>query len=125
MTSSDPESEGAADGVKPADKAPGLRKGISRRVFLYRGSLVAGVGAAVATVPGLGGLLTSTAAEGPEIDSAASAAGSETAAEMSEPIIAHVVDASTGEITLYQGTQQIVTRSPEIARAIARLAAPK
>jgi hypothetical protein len=79
----------------------------------------------VATVPGLGGLLTSTAAEGPEIDGAASEAGSATAAEMSEPIVAHVVNPSTGEITLYQGTQQIVTRSPDIAQAIARLTAQK
>jgi hypothetical protein len=125
MTSSDPESKGAVEGDVWVGKAPGLRKGISRRVFLYRGSIVAGVGAAVATVPGLSGLLASTAAEGPEIDSAASTAGSETAAEMSEPIVAHVIDASTGEITLYQGTQQIVARSPEIARAIARLAAQK
>ena len=32
----------------------GLRNGISRRMFLGRGSVVAGVAAAVATVPGLG-----------------------------------------------------------------------
>ena len=125
MTTSTPRSQPAGGGDVPVAKSPGLRKGISRRVFLYRGSIVAGVGAAVATVPGLGGLLTSTAAEGPEIDTAASTAGSETAAEMSQPIIAHVIDASTGEITLYQGTQQIVARSPAIAQAIARLATPK
>jgi hypothetical protein len=87
--------------------------------------MVAGAAAAVATVPGLGALLTSTAAEGPEIDGAASAGSAEATAEMSEPIVAHVVDASTGEINLYQGTQQIVTRSPAIAQAIARLAAQK
>jgi hypothetical protein len=116
---------GGGEGDLPVARTAGLRKGISRRVFLYRGSIAAGVGAAVATVPGLGGLLTSTAAEGPEIDTAATSAGSETAAEMSEPIVAHVIDASTGEITLYQGTQQIVARSPAIAQAIARLAAQK
>jgi hypothetical protein len=85
--------------------------------------VAAAVAAAVATVPGLSTLLTSTAAEGPEIDGAAGEAGSATAAEMTEPIVAHVVNASTGEISLYQGTQQIVTRSPAIAQAIARLAA--
>jgi len=115
----------AAGGDATFPKVTGLRKGISRRVFLHRGSLAAGVAAVVATVPGLGGLLTSTAAEGPEIDGAASEAGSATAAEMSEPIVAHVVNPSTGEITLYQGTQQIVTRSPDIAQAIARLTAQK
>jgi len=119
------ETQRAAGGDATFAKVAGLRKGISRRVFLHRGSLAAGVAAAVATVPGLGGLLTSTAAEGPEIDGAASEAGSATAAEMSEPIVAHVVNASTGEITLYQGTQQIVTRSPDIAQAIARLTAQK
>jgi hypothetical protein len=127
MSSSQAEHQSATggDGTAPGPKSPGLRKGISRRVFLYRGSVVAGLGAAVATVPGLGSMLTSTASEAPELDTAASTAGSETAAEMSQPIIAHVIDAGTGEITLYQGTQQIVTRSPAIAQALARLATQK
>ncbi len=125
MTTSIPETPRDADGDATHGKVAGLRNGISRRVFLHRGSIVAGVAAAVTTVPGLSGLLTATATESPEIDGAASAGGAEATAEMSEPIVAHVVDAGTGEITLYQGTQQIVTRSPAIAQAIARLAAQK
>jgi hypothetical protein len=38
------------------------------------------------------------------------------------PLIAHVVDASTGEINLYQGTEQIVTRNPQLAQALLRAA---
>jgi hypothetical protein len=100
----------------------GLRNGISRRMFLGRGSVVAGVAAAVATVPGLGSLLTSGEADAPEVGGAAEA-GSGAAADMTEPVVAHVVNATTGEINLYQGEQMIAARSPALAQALARLAA--
>jgi hypothetical protein len=109
-------------------KFAGLRSGISRRVFLGRGSLVAGLAAAVATVPGLGAVLTSPEVDdGPAVSavSGATAEGGAAASEMTEPVVAHIVNAATGEINLYQGTQMIATRSPAIAQAIARLASPK
>jgi hypothetical protein len=100
----------------------GLRNGISRRMFLGRGSVVAGVAAAIATVPGLGSLLTSGEADAPELgDTAETSSGA--AADMTEPVVAHVVNASTGEINLYQGEQMIAARSPALAQALARLAA--
>src|ERR1700735_2024157 len=45
--------ESDAGGAATHSKVAGLKKGISRRVFLHRGTLVAGVAAAVTTVPGL------------------------------------------------------------------------
>ncbi len=106
--------------------------GISRRVFLVRSSLAAGAAAAVGSVPGLGNLLSVGGAESPEVGGmaddatgAAGAAGAEAAPEMSEPLVAHVINTSTGEINLYQGTNQIVARNPGLAQAIARLAAPR
>jgi hypothetical protein len=102
----------------------GLRSGISRRVFLRRGSMVAGVAAAFATMPGLSAVLTAGEADGPEVGGAATES-SEAAIGASEPVVAHVVDASTGEINLYQGTQMVTARSPALAQALARLSVPK
>jgi hypothetical protein len=91
-------------------------------MFLGRGSVVAGVAAAIATVPGLGSLLTSGEADAPELgDTAETSSGA--AADMIEPVVAHVVNASTGEINLYQGEQMIAARSPALAQALAKLAA--
>jgi hypothetical protein len=122
------EVEGAApdeDAGGSFGKFMGLRSGISRRMFLGRGSMIAGVAAAVATVPGLGALLTTGEQDAPAFDGAASEAGSGAASELGDPVVAHVVDASTGEINLYQGTQLVTTRNPALAQALARLAAAK
>jgi hypothetical protein len=113
----------AADEEASRGQLAGLRKGISRRVFLRRGSMVAGAAAAFATVPGLSALLTSGEADGPELGGAAE--GGEAAVGASEPVVAHVVNAASGEINLYQGTQMVTARSPALAQALARLAASK
>jgi len=107
-----------------------VRAGISRRVFLVRGSLVAGAAAVVGSVPGLGNVLVAGEEDSPGVGAAAEAgaAGSaDVSSEVtaSEPIVAHIINATTGEITLYQGTAQIVARDPGVAQAIARLAAAK
>jgi hypothetical protein len=112
------------DGDGSIGKRAGLRRGISRRVFLGRGSVIAGVAAAVATVPGLSSLLTASEADGPELSGAAPE-GEAAATEMTEPVVAHVINAATGEINLYQGTQVVATHSPALAQALARLAAQK
>ena len=108
----------------------GERSGISRRVFLVRSSLVAGTTAVVGSVPGLSSFLSSAETDSPEMSGATGAAeagavASEAGPGLSQPLVVHVVDASTGELNLYQGTDQIVARSPELAQAIARLAASK
>ena len=109
--------------------SPGLREGISRRVFLARGSLVAGAAAAVGSLPGLSHLFTSAEADAPAVSGAASEAaggvGADIGPEVAPSLVAHVINASTGEINLYQGTSQIIVRSPALAQAIARMAASK
>ncbi|HUC15212.1 MAG TPA: hypothetical protein VMS00_12235 [Acidimicrobiales bacterium] len=107
-----------------------IRAGISRRVFLVRGSLVAGAAAVVGSVPGLGNVLLAGEEDSPGVGAAAEA-GAAGSAEVSPevaaggPIVAHIINASTGEITLYQGTAQIVARDPGVAQAIARLVTAK
>jgi hypothetical protein len=108
----------------------GERSGISRRVFLVRSSLAAGTAAVVASVPGLSSIVSSAETDSSEMSGAAGAAetgavASEAGPELSQPLVVHVVNASTGELNLYQGTDQIVARSPALAQAIARLAASK
>jgi len=123
------------DGTEPAG-APGAPAGLSRRVFLIRTSLAAGAVAAVGSVPGLGGLLSSAEVDSSDMAGATSAATTAAAistntaeaeigagAETSGPLVAHIVNATTGEINLYQGTVQIVAHNPGLAQALARLAA--
>jgi hypothetical protein len=127
MNLAEKEDPGDADGAAPSRSA-GRHRGISRRRFLGHGSLLAGAAAAMAAIPGVGSLLASGEDDAPALGGAASAAteaGTGAASEASEPLIAHVIDASTGEINLYQGTQQITTRDPALARALARLATSK
>jgi hypothetical protein len=118
------------DGVAgPTGSVAGIGSGISRRVFLVRSSLVAGTAAVVGSVPGLTSIVSSAEADSPEIGGAApEAAGAAEAgagAELTQPLVVHVVNAGTGELNLYQGTNQVVARSPELAQAIVRLAASK
>ena len=103
-----------------------VAKGFSRRAFLVRSSLAAGTVAVVGSVPGIGSLLSAAEPDAQEIEGGAASTGAGAAAElapMSEgPIVAHVVDVGSGEINFYQGTAQVITRDPALARAIARLA---
>ncbi len=44
------------------------------------------------------------------------------AANLSEPLVAHVRDLSTGEISLFNGTQEVIVRNPQLANQLARAA---
>jgi len=75
----------------------------------------------LSTVPGLPGLLGAAETEGPAAD--ASVAGADAgAANLSEPLVAHVRDLSTGEISLFNGTQEVIVRNPQLANQLARAA---
>jgi hypothetical protein len=94
--------------------------GLSRRSFLTKGSLVVAAGGMVGAVPGLGSLLQVTEAEAPEVDGAATDA--EIAASNSAPLVAHVKDLQSGEISLYQGENHITYRDPALAARLFRAA---
>jgi hypothetical protein len=84
--------------------------------------MAAGAATVVSSMPGIGGLLTTVESDSGEVGGAAAASGTELAPALSQPIVAHIVDLSSGEINIYQGTAQIVARSPGLAQALARLA---
>jgi len=77
---------------------------VSRRRFLVRGSMGAALAGALAALPGLG-----TALKLPGV--ARGGAG----ASKAGPLIAHVRDVSTGEISLMVGERHVVQRDAELA----------
>ena len=82
---------------------------------------IAGAGV-LASIPGLSGLLGAAETAGPAAD--ASVAGAEDAAvgatNLSEPLVAQVRDLSTGEISLFNGTREVIVRDPKLASQLAR-----
>ena len=96
---------------------------VSRRSFLRNSTLaVAGAGV-ISQVPLVSGLLGPTAADVPAATDAATAAGAdETAASLTEPLVAHVRDLATGEIGIFNGTRQVVVNDPQLAARLARAA---
>ena len=95
--------------------------GVTRRTFLGRGSMAVAAAGVLSSVPGLSSLLSAGDAEAPAAD--ASIAGADAgAANLSEPLVAHVRDLSTGEISLFNGTREIIVRNPQLASQLARAA---
>ncbi len=92
--------------------------GVSRRTFLGRGSMAVAAAGVLSSVPGLSGLLSAGETEAPAAD--ASVAGDAGAADLSEPLVAHVRDLSTGEISLFNGTREVIVRNPQLASQLAR-----
>ncbi len=95
----------------------GWRGSLSRRTFLRRGTFTAATVAAVSSVPGLSGLLASTASDTPAVETGADDVEDE-GGVLSEPLVAQVKDIKTGEISLFQGEREVVVRSPALARSL-------
>jgi hypothetical protein len=87
---------------------------LSRRTFFKQTT------ASVATMGLLGAapILTSDP-EGPE---AAATELSTSTAELAEPMVAHVRDLATGEVSLMVGSQEIIYRDPELVMRLLRAA---
>jgi hypothetical protein len=93
--------------------------GLSRRSFLGRSSLALAAGGIATALPGLGSILEAAPAEAPEIEGAASDAEVATA-DVSGPMIAHVRDLRTGEISFYQGQREVSFKDPGLAARLFR-----
>jgi len=94
---------------------------INRRSFLIRGSSVIAAAGAATALPALLPVLGGADAAEPKADSAASGAGSTTdsaTGPLTEPLIAHIRDLSTGEIGLFTGEQEIVIHNRQLARSL-------
>jgi hypothetical protein len=92
-------------------------EGMSRRAFLARSTMATAAVGVVGSVPGLGGLLAAGASDAPAVEPEATEV-SEDAGSITGPLLAHIRDLSTGEITLFQGEQEFVVRDPALARQL-------
>jgi hypothetical protein len=98
---------------------------VSRRSFLKGGSAAVVAAGAISSIPGLpaivGALETQAPADAGAADAAAAGAAAsdtEAPAALSEPLVAHVRDVTTGEIGLFSGTREITVLNPQLARLI-------
>jgi hypothetical protein len=107
MTDEGPEVQPAA----PDAKAPLSRRGLLRGAG---GIGIAGVAAS---------MLVDTAAGVASAATAHNASASHTQAPASDPLVAHVHDARTGEVDLFTGEQHVRVHNPALAHALARAAA--
>ena len=86
---------------------------VSRRAFLYTGAGAAAAGAVVATT-GLNRSGGSTDALGESPEEVAAAAA------MSGPIVVHIKDAKTGEVSIFSGEDEVAYRDPQLVARVAR-----
>jgi hypothetical protein len=97
---------------------------LSRRSFMKRGGLT--VAAAAMATPALPSFLSTTSSEAPEIDGDASGAAAESTAgassSLSQPLVAQVKNAATGEISIYSGTQEITYQDRDMAARLVQAA---
>ena len=98
---------------------------LSRRALLRTGTLGAAAAGAASAFPGLiGGLVTA----GPEASGVASDLSAETpeldgmAAESATPLVAHITNASTGEMSIFVGERQISFTDAQLAQRLLRAA---
>ena len=89
---------------------------VSRRAFLNTGAGAAAAGAIIA-VTGLHGTGSTESAEAEEADQAADAAA---VAAVEGPVIVHIKDASTGEVSIFSGENEIAYRDPKLVARVAR-----
>jgi hypothetical protein len=88
---------------------------LSRRLFLRNSGLaVAGAGV-VSQIPFLGSLVAAGEAEAPVATDAAVAGTDAGTVSMTEPLVAHIRDLSTGEIGIFNGAREVIVKDPQLA----------
>ena len=111
-------------GEEPPPQPGGWRESLSRRNFLRRGTFTAAAIAVASSVPGVSTLVATTSADAPAVDTEVTDVAAEDSGAIDEPLMAHVKDLSTGEISLFQGEREVVVHSPALARSLMSAARP-
>lgn len=94
---------------------------VSRRLFLVRSSFAAAAAGLAATVPGMASALGAAESDVPAADDALSEAEAEAAAS-GDPLVIHVKDLTTGEMSFFSGTREVVAHDPQLATRLFRAA---
>jgi len=87
---------------------------VTRRGFIKKTSVGAVALGTMATVPGMGMTAAHAAAGHPATDL--------TAAELREPLVAHVRNVASGEIAVMVGEREVIIQDRELAARLARAA---
>ena len=85
---------------------------VTRRSFLWQTSVGAAAAGVVATAPSLFGRNDVPSVPVPQFSAAA----------LSEPLVAYVRNAATGEVALLLGTREIIVRDAELVRRLLKAA---
>ena len=86
---------------------------VSRRTFLYTGAGAAAAGAVVATT-GLSRSTDSADALGESPEEVAAVAA------VTDPIVVHIKDAKTGDVSIFRGEDEVSYRDPQLVARVAR-----
>ena len=96
---------------------------VSRRTFLKTGSAAVVAAGAISALPGLPAAVDVLEAQGPADAGAADAAATDAGTSLlSEPLIAHVRDLTTGEIGFFMGAREITVLDPQLAARLVNAA---
>jgi len=95
---------------------------VTRRSFLRNSGLAMAAAGVMSQVPLLGNLVTAGEADAPAATDAATAVTGDGTAALTEPLVAHVRDLSTGEIGIFNGTREVIYHDPQLAARLFRAA---
>ncbi len=92
---------------------------LNRRQFLNRGTLAVAAAGVAVTVPGLSGLFEEDA---PDLVPAAETGAEDAVPAMSDPVVARVTDAGSGEVQLFFGKNAVTVNDPQLVSRLVRAA---
>jgi|GEM_PF-726515 len=107
-------------GPERDEAAPLGRAMLDRRSFLVRSGVTAAVLGVAASVPGGSAIVGGLEADGPAFDTGAASASDLAVPTMTDPVVAHVTDVASGEISIYSGSQEVVLHNPGLAAQLVR-----
>lgn len=94
---------------------------INRRAFIARSGVVAAAAGAAVLIPGqIAGAVTRVSGAGIASRDVSPVVGSAT--QPANPIVAHIRNASTGEVAVFSGTDEFVVHDLELAARLASAA---
>ncbi len=92
---------------------------LNRRQFINRGTIAVAAAGVAAAVPGLSGLFE---ADAPDLAPAAEVGTEDAVPSMSDPVVARVTDAGSGEVQLFFGKSSLTVNDPQLAARLVRAA---
>ncbi len=92
---------------------------LNRRQFINRGTIAVAAAGVAAAAPGLSGLFE---ADAPDLAPAAEVGTEDAVPSMSDPVVARVTDAGSGEVQLFFGKSSLTVNDPQLAARLVRAA---